>query len=151
MTIIAKETFSNGIVSMFKGEIREITEGDPEYTALLSEGLVEEYSAGGGGGAEVIGVTWSKNPQNPEQYTVSINKTCAELYALLRTGKRVIIDASSENEPKYAEIISYNYLEESESKSYTFVIPWFVPSQYTYWLTQFTGSGDNINPQFSTV
>lgn len=91
MTIIAKETFSNGIVSMFKGEIREIADGDPEYTALLEEGLVEEYSAGGGGGGGVLDVTCSVEQGTHGETTYTLNKTWKEIHDAFTAGTIVTV------------------------------------------------------------
>ena len=50
ISIQAKETFSTGLISMYEGEIREISEEMPEeyieeYTALLQGGNIEIYTA----------------------------------------------------------------------------------------------------------
>lgn len=108
MTIIAKETFSNGIVSMFKGEIREIADGDPEYTALLEEGLVEEYSAGGGGGGnlEIVNVT-SNSASRKDELEASYN----DLTSYEQEGKFIVAKGGSGGQivfsSKYEESGSY--------------------------------------------
>lgn len=105
MTIIATETFSNGIVSMFKGEIRDIADGDPEYTALLEEGLVEEYSAGGGGGG-VLDVNCSVEQGTHGETTYTLNKTWKEIHDAFTAGVTVIV---SRDDGTYwsKDIVSY--------------------------------------------
>lgn len=51
-TVIALIAFSDGELSMFKGEIRDIDETKAEQ--LVSDGYVAEYSGGSGGGVLVV-------------------------------------------------------------------------------------------------
>ena len=57
MKVIALKTFSTGVISMWEGEIREISDADSdyaEYQTLLTEGTcIEEYSEGGGGSGDL--------------------------------------------------------------------------------------------------
>lgn len=54
-TVIALIAFSDGELSMFKGEIRDIDETKAEQ--LISDGYVAEYSGGSGGGSGLPEVT----------------------------------------------------------------------------------------------
>jgi hypothetical protein len=122
MTIIAKETFSNGIVSMFKGEIREIADGDPEYTALLEEGLVEEYSAGGGGSGglfivDIIG----RYDETAKETIYSASKTYAEIEEALTNGKTICArDISSTRETIMYLTIQDKYTHQFEFHTTSF-------------------------------
>ena len=55
--LIANDTFSTGAVSMYDGEIRNVTDSDTyaaQYVTLASEGYVQAYSGGGGGNRLII-------------------------------------------------------------------------------------------------
>ena len=77
-TVIALIAFSDGELSMFKGEIRDIDETKAEQ--LIDEGYVAEYSAGGGsgGGALVVHATSDGN-------TMTLDKTWDEIYTASAT------------------------------------------------------------------
>jgi hypothetical protein len=120
MTIIATETFSNGIVSMFKGEIREIADGDTEYTALLEEGLVEEYSAGGGGGAEPFIIRSEDHPDEEKDY---LDKTWKEIKEAFMSGKPCIgelpVESGGVRKLYYKNLGSVEYDPSYETMGYS--------------------------------
>lgn len=121
MKVIALETFSNGIVSMFKGEIREIADGDTEYTALLEEGLVEQYSAGGGGGG-VLNVNCSIEQVTQGVTTYTLNKTWKQIHDAFIAGQCVLITTQQVDDSTVINPVidvAYRDTGEDEDKFYS--------------------------------
>lgn len=97
-TVICLIPFSDGVLSMYKGEIASIDE--TKATALIASGYVAEYSAAGGGGVLVVTET---ETVDGDITTYTLNHTFKEIsdagFAVLRMGNvvmplRAIIDAA---------------------------------------------------------
>jgi hypothetical protein len=111
-TVIALIAFSNGELSMFKGEIRDIDETKAEQ--LISEGYVKLYSAGGN--IEIANVSFLHDAEH-DYWTAECDKTFEELISFKEEGKvilgKCVDDAGAVCDPTFL-----NYLEDDAEGSF---------------------------------
>ncbi len=111
-TVIALIAFSNGELSMFKGEIRDIDETKAEQ--LISEGYVKLYSAGGN--IEIANVSFLYDAEH-DGWTAECDKTFEELIAFKEEGK-AILGNCVDNAGFVCAPTFLNYLEDDAEGSF---------------------------------